>query len=116
MSKYLKVLKQIDKRMTAKGYALSWVGDGDEIILAKDHSKTALYDWATQCDLGSMSYVDIKADRQLENRCTFYLVYGNSLEETISDMGYNTDKAEQDCNEVQEQVSAFYEERRLAYS
>lgn len=113
MSKYLKVLKQIDKRMTAKGYKLVSVGDGEESISSSAHSKTALYDWATQCDCGTMTYI---TPHDSAHRCTFYLIYGNGIEETISDMGYNTDKAEQDCNEVQEQVSAFYEERRLAYS
>ena len=113
MSKYLKVLKQIDKRMTAKGYKLVSVGDGEESISSSTHSKTALYDWATQCDFGSMTYI---TTHDSANRCTFYLVYGNGIDETISDMGYNTDKAEQDCNQVQEEVSAFYEEKRIAYA
>lgn len=113
MSKYLKVLKQIDKRMTAKGYKLVSVGDGEESISSTAHGKNAMYEWATQCDMGSMTYI---TPYDSANRCTFYLIYGNGIEETISDMGYNTAKAEEDCNQVQEEVSAFYEARRIAYS
>jgi hypothetical protein len=113
MSKYLKVLKQIDKRMTAKGYKLVSVSDGEEALSSAGNGKNAMYEWATQCDCGTMTYI---TPHDSANRCTFYLVYGNAIYETISDMGYNTEKAEQDCNEVQEQVSAFYEDKHRAYA
>lgn len=116
MSRYLKVLKRIDKEMTLKGYALTGAGDGEEWIYAKNHTKTELYEWATQCDLGQLSYKDIKEDRQLDNRITYYLVYGNAIWETISDMGYNTDKAEKDADEVLDKVSEHFERLGRAYA
>jgi hypothetical protein len=102
---YLKVLKQIDKRMTAKGYKLVSVGDGEERISSNGHTKTELYDWATQTDMGSMTYSTIYDSSKA---CTFYLIYGNSLEDTIYDMGYNCDQAEKDCEQVADEVAEFY--------
>jgi hypothetical protein len=113
MSKYLKVLKQIDKRMTAKGYKLVSVGDGEESISSSTHSKTALYDWATQCDMGSMTYI---TPYDSGRRCTFYLIYGNGLPDTIHDMGYNCELASEDCEQVAQEVSAYFEEKRIAYA
>jgi hypothetical protein len=116
MSKYLKVLKKIDKEMILKGYVLTGAGDGDEWIYAEDHKKTELYEWATQCDIGALSYKDIKEDRQLDNRISFYLVYGNAIYETISDMGYNTDKASKDADEVADKVAEHFEKLHRAYA
>jgi hypothetical protein len=113
MSRYLKVLKQIDKRMTAKGYKLVSVGDGGESINSSAHTKTELYDWATQTDLASMTYV-IPQDNS--KRCTFYLVYGNSLSETIYDMGYNNEQAGADCEQVADEVADFYEDLKREYA
>ena len=113
MSKYLKVLKQIDKRMTAKGYKLVSVSDGDEALASLGNSKTALYDWATQCDCGTMTYI---TPHDSAKRCTFYLIYGNAIYETISDMGYNCDQAGADCEQVADEISAFYEDRHNAYA
>jgi hypothetical protein len=104
MNRYLKVLKQIDKKMNARGYTLNGVNDGEEHLEAEGQTKTALYDWATQCDCGAMYYNDIEA-----NTVSFYLVYGNAMYETISDAGYNSDKAEKDCDEVMEEVWQIYE-------
>jgi hypothetical protein len=101
---YLKVVKQIDKRMTEKGYKLVSVGDGEESISAGKHTKTELYDWATQTDMASLTYATIYDNAK---RCTFYLIYGNSLEDTIYDMGYN-DAAEKDCEQVADEVAKFY--------
>ena len=105
MSKYLKVLKQIDKRMTAKGYRLVSVSDGEEALSSAGNSKTALYDWATQCDCGTMTYI---TPYDSAKRCTFYLIYGNGLDETIYDMGYNCESAEQDCDQVANEIADFY--------
>jgi hypothetical protein len=104
MSRYLKVLKQIDKKMTARGYTLNGVNDGYEHLEAEGQTKTALYDWATQCDCGAMHYKDNEG-----NKVSFYLVYGNAMYETISDAGYNSEKAEKACNEVIEEVWQIYE-------
>ena len=105
MFKYLRVLKQIDKRMNSHGFTLYSVGDGEENIKSDKHTKTELYEWATQCDLGSMSYRDLEG-----NRVTFYLVYGNALHETISDYGWNTEKAKIVADDVSDKVSEFYEQ------
>ena len=104
MSRYRKVLKQIDKRMTVKGYQLVGVNDGEEHLNAEGQTKTALYDWATQCDCGAMYYRDNEG-----NSVSYYLVYGNAMYETISDMGYNTEKAQKDCDEVSDQVWEIFE-------
>ena len=101
---YLKVVKQIDKRMTAKGYKLVSVGDGEESINSSKHTKTELYDWATQTDMASLTYRTVYDNAK---SCTFYLIYGNSLEDTIYDMGYN-DAAEKDCEQVADEVAEFY--------
>ena len=111
MSRYLKVLKQIDKRMTAKGYTLRAVNDGEERITSENHTKTELYDWATQTDEGAMTYNDGNG-----NGSTFYLIYGNGLEDTIHDMGYNTEKAGEDCEQVADEINAFYEKMRKEYA
>jgi uncharacterized protein (DUF302 family) len=79
MSKYLKVLKQIDKRMTAKGYKLVSVSDGEEALASAGNGKNAMY-------------------------------------ETISDMGYNNDKAEKDCEEVADQVAEHFERLHKEYA
>jgi hypothetical protein len=106
MSKYLKVLKQIDKRMTERGYKLVSVSDGYEKITSSNHTKTELYEWATQCDLGTLLYITPHDNLK---KVSFYLVYGNLLSETIADMGYN-DLGEQDAEEVSNEVAEFYEE------
>ena len=116
MSRYLKVLKKIDKEMTAKGYVLTGAGDGEDWISSKDHKKTDLYAWATQCDIGALSYEDIKENRQLDNRISFYLVYGNAMYETISDMGHNTDKASKDADEVADKVAEHFEKMHREYA
>lgn len=103
---YLKVVKQIDKRMTEKGYKLVSVGDGEESINSSRHSKTELYDWATQTDMASLTYRTVYDNAK---GCTFYLIYGNELYETIYDMGYNCEQAEKDCEQVADEVSEFYE-------
>jgi hypothetical protein len=90
--------------MTAKGYKLVSVGDGEESINSSKHTKTELYDWATQTDMASLTYV---TPHDSAKRCTFYLIYGNSLEDTIYDMGYN-DAAEKDCEQVADEVAEFY--------
>jgi hypothetical protein len=113
MSKYLKVLKQIDKRMTAKGYKLISVSDGEEALPSAGNGKNAMYEWATQCDCGTMTYI---TPYDSANRCTFYLVYGNAIYETISDMGYNNDKAEKDCEEVADQVAEHFERLHREYA
>jgi hypothetical protein len=102
---YLKVVKQIDKRMTEKGYKLVSVGDGEESISSGKHTKTELYDWATQTDMASLTYATIYDNAK---RCTFYLIYGNGLEDTIYDMGYNCEQAEKDCEQVADEVADFY--------
>ena len=103
---YLKVVKQIDKRLIAKGYKLVSVGDGEEHINSARHSKTELYDWATQTDMCSLTYRTVYDNAKV---CTFYLIYGNSLQDTIYDMGYNCDESEKDCEEVANEVAEFYE-------
>lgn len=89
--------------MNARGYSLTSVGDGEEWISADGKGKTELYDWATQCDLGSLTY------RKGGDSISYYLVYGNALWETISDYGYNTDQAGKDADEVSDLVSDFYD-------
>jgi hypothetical protein len=106
MNKYLKVLKKIDKEMTAKGYKLVSVSDGDEALSSLGSSKTALYNWATQCDCGTMTYI---TTHDSANRCTFYLVYGNAIYETISDAGWNTPKAQADTEAVFEEIYKAYD-------
>lgn len=111
MSRYLKVAKKIDKEMTAKGYVLTGASDGEEWINADSHTKTELYEWANQCDIGALSYKDIK-----ENRITYYLVYGNAIFETIHDMGYNTDQAGKDADEVSDKVAEHFERLHREYA
>lgn len=106
VNRYLKVLKQIDKRMTAKGYRLVSVSDGEESLPSTGASKTALYDWAMQCDFGTMTYI---TPHDSAKRCTFYLAYGNLLSETIYDMGYNCEQAEADCDQVSDEIAELYE-------
>ena len=105
MSKYLRVLKQIDKRMIAKGYKLTSVTDGEEQIISAKHTKTELYEWATQCDMATMTYRTIEDNAK---KVTFYLIYGNELEETIYDMGYNNEQASIDAEQVADEISEFY--------
>lgn len=104
--RYLKVIKQIDQRMTAKGYKLVRVGDGEEFVTSSDHSKTELYDWATQTDMASLTYITPYDNAK---GCTFYLVYGNQLSETIYDMGYKNEESYKDCDQVADEVAEFYE-------
>lgn len=111
MSKYLKVLKRIDKEMTAKGYVLTGAGDGEEWIYSKNHTKTELYEWATQCDLGQLSYKDAN-----NNGITYYLIYGNAIFETIADMGYNTEQASKDADEVSEKIWQHFERLHNEYA
>ena len=108
MSKYLRVLKQIDKRMNAKGYKLTSVTDGEERIISALHTKTELYEWATQCDTATMTYTTVIDNAK---KVTFYLIYGNLLEETIYDMGYNNEQASIDAEEVADAINEFYSER-----
>lgn len=116
MSRYLKVLKKLDKEMILKGYVLTGAGDGEEWIYAKDHKKTELYEWATQCDIGAFSYKDANEDRQLDNRITFYFVYGNALYETIADYGYNTEVGNKVADEVTDKVWEHFERLSNAYA
>jgi hypothetical protein len=44
-------------------------------------------------------------------KVTFYLIYGNLLEETIYDMGYNNEEAGKDADEVSDAINEFYSER-----
>lgn len=111
MSRYLKVLKKIDKEMTARGFTLFMVGDGEETIKAEDHKKTELYEWATQCDLGSMHYRD-----GLGIKVSFYLVYGNPIDETIADYGWNCDTSKAIADEVFEVVSSHFERLHREYA
>ena len=104
--KYLKVLKQIDKQMTAKGYKLISVTDGEDRIVSSKHTKTELYDWATQCDIGSMHYQTVYDNSK---SVTFYLVYGNELYETIANAGYKNEESGKDCDEVMNIVHSIYE-------
>lgn len=110
MFKYMKVLKKIDKEMTAKGFTLFMVGDGEDTINAEDHTKTELYEWATQCDLGSMHYRD-----SLGMKISYYLVYGNAVCETISDYGWNTDTAKIVADEVADKVFTHFERLEREY-
>lgn len=104
MENYSKVLRKIDKEMTAKGYAIDYVTDGEERFYAKDHSKKDLYENALACDIGSMSYQD-----NAGNRVSFYLVYGNKDYETIADAGWNSPKAEKDLDDIFEAVYKAYD-------
>ena len=113
MSKYLKVLKKIDKEMTLKGYKLVSVSDGEEALSSAGNGKTAMYEWATQCDCGTMTYI---TPYDSANRCTFYLIYGNAIYETISDMGYNTEKASKDVDEVADKVWEHFERLHKEYA
>jgi hypothetical protein len=106
MNKYLKVLKKIDKVMTEKGYKLVSVSDGYEALSSLDSSKNALYNWATQCDCGTMTYI---TPYDGAKRCTFYLVYGNEVYETISDASWNTPKAYADTEAVFEAIFKAYD-------
>ena len=102
---YLPVLKRINKLMTAKGYTLTSVGDGEELLKAEDALRvSALYEWATQCDLGSMNYKDASG-----NSVSYYLIYGNGIWETIADYGWNTEQAEKDADEVSDDIYDFYQ-------
>jgi hypothetical protein len=111
MSRYLKVLKKIDKEMNAKGFTLFMVGDGEDTINAEDHTKTKLYDWATQCDLGSMHYQD-----NLGFKISYYLVYGNAIHETIADYGWNSDTSKVIADEVWNIVSSHFEKMHREYA
>jgi hypothetical protein len=104
MMKYDKVLHKINKEMTAKGYSLDYVTDGEDRFYAKDHSKTELYENALACDIGTMAYQD-----NAGNRIAFYLVYGNLDYETISDAGWNSPKAEADSEAVFEAIYKAYD-------
>jgi len=109
--KYLKVLKRIHNLATNKGYILREVGDGEEFIYNKGQPMTDLYDWATQTDMGSMHYENKQGDKM-----GFYLIYGNAVYETISDGGYNTDKAEKDWDSIANDVSEHFERLQSEYN
>jgi len=111
MSKYTKVLDRINTLATEKGYHLTSVGDGEESLNAKGETLTALYEWATQCDYGSLNYRN-----ELGDGMTFYLVYGNAIYETIADGGYNTKKAETDWDSISDDVYNHFEALSREYN
>lgn len=104
MINYSPVIKRINKLMTNKNYQLTSVSDGEDLLKADQATISKLYDHVLSCDFGSMHYKD-----NAGNKVSFYLVFGNLLHETIADMGYNTEKAEQDSDEVLKNIADFYQ-------
>jgi hypothetical protein len=111
MSKYLKVIDHINTLANAKGYHLTGVGDGEEYLGAKGQTLTALYEWATQCDCGSLNYKN-----ELGDSMTFYLIYGNAIYETIADGGYNTKQAETDWDWIADNLYNHFEALSREYN
>jgi hypothetical protein len=111
MSKYLKVIDRINTLANARGYDLKGVGDGEEYLGAKGQTLTALYEWATQCDCGTLTYKN-----ELGDSMTFYLIYGNAIYETIADGGYNTKQAETDWNLIADDIYDHFEALSREYN